>query len=61
VSENNQLVVIEKAKSREVFQTPGAIQALIDEVRTKALLEAPEISTAKGRLGKLIIDYRVAA
>lgn len=60
MSENNQLVVIEKAKSREVFQTPGAIQAVIDEVRTKALLEAPDISTAKGRQAIASAAYKVA-
>ena len=60
MSESNQLVVIEKAKSREVFQTPGAIQSIIDEVRTKALLEAPEISTAKGRQAIASAAYKVA-
>ncbi len=58
MSEDNQLVVI--AKSREVFQTPGAIQAIIDEVRTKALLEAPDISTAKGRQAIASGAYKVA-
>lgn len=60
MSENNQLVVIEKAKSREVFKTPGAIQAIIDEVKKKALLEAPDISTAKGRQAIASAAYKVA-
>ena len=60
MSETNQLVVIEKAKSREVFQTPGAIQAIIDEVRAKALLEAPDLSTKKGRDAIASAAYKVA-
>lgn len=60
MNESSQLVVIEKAKSREVFQTPGAIQAIIDEVRTKALLEAPDLSTKKGRDAIASAAYKVA-
>jgi colicin import membrane protein len=60
MSEELQLIVVEKLKPAELFTTPALLDTLLDGVRAKVLSIVPDVSTAKGRKDIASVAYRVA-
>lgn len=60
MSERNELIVIEEQNAREIFTTPGGLQAIVSKIDRAALTIAPDLSTATGRKAIASNAYRVA-